>query len=96
VAMIKKKSKYRSVVINKKRFYFYKITWWDILGDAGHADTDEFNTMKPAEMITFAYIFSKDKNMLKTFSSYDNSSECFSDRNVFPIGCIKKLEKINI
>jgi len=52
--------------------------------------------MKPAEMITFAYIFSKDKNMLKTFSSYDNSSESFSDRNVFPIGCIKKLEKINI
>jgi hypothetical protein len=33
----------------------------DILGDAGHADSDEFNKMKPAEMITFAYIFSKDK-----------------------------------
>jgi hypothetical protein len=70
--------------------------WLDILGDAGHADSDEFTKMKPAEMITFAYIFSKDKNMLKTFSSYDNSSESFSDRNVFPIGCIKKLEKINI
>jgi hypothetical protein len=63
--MVKKKSKYRSVLINKKRYYFYKITWLDILGDAGHADSDEFNKMKPAEMITFAYIFSKDKNMLK-------------------------------
>lgn len=94
--MVKKKSKYRSVLINKKRYYFYKITWLDILGDAGHADSDEFTKMKPAEMITFAYIFSKDKNMLKTFSSYDNSFESFSDRNVFPIGCIKKLEKINI
>ncbi len=94
--MIKKKSKYRSLVINKKRYYFYKITWLDILGDAGHADVDEFNSMKPAEMITHAYIFSKDKKMLKTFASYDNSSESFSDRNVFPIGCIKKLEKINL
>lgn len=94
--MIKKKSKYRSVVINKKRYYFYKITWLDILGDAGHADMDEFIAMKPAEMITHAYIFSKDNNMLKTFASYDNSSESFSDRNVFPIGCIKKLEKINL
>jgi len=94
--MIKKKSKYRSLVINKKRYYFYKITWLDILGDAGHADVDEFNAMKPAEMITHAYIFSRDKKMLKTFASYDNSSESFSDRNVFPIGCIKKLEKINL
>ena len=94
--MIKKKSKYRSVLINKKRYYFYRIVWADILGDSGHADALEFSKMKPAEMITHAYVFSKDNNMLKTFASYDNSSESFSDRNVFPIGCIKKLEKINI
>ena len=47
-------------------------------------------------MVTHAYIFSKDNKTLKTFASYDNSSESFSDRNVFPTGCIKKLEKINI
>jgi hypothetical protein len=52
--------------------------------------------MKPAEMITHAYIFSKDKKNLKTFASYDSSFESFSDRNVFPTGCIKKLEKINL
>tara|TARA_S200002703_G_scaffold126370_2_gene112831 strand:- start:259 stop:543 length:285 start_codon:yes stop_codon:yes gene_type:complete len=94
--MVKKKSKYKSVIINKKRYYFYKIVWLDILGDSGHADVDEFNSMKPAEMVTHAYVYSKDNNMLKTFSSYDSSFESFSDRNVFPIGCIKKLEKINI
>ena len=33
-----KKSKYKSVVIKKKRYYFYKITWLDITGDSGHAD----------------------------------------------------------
>lgn len=94
--MPKKKSKYKSLMINKKRYYFYKITWLDILGDSGHADAEEFNKMKPAEMITHAYIFSKDNQSLRTFASYDINSESFSDRNVFPIGCIKKLEKINL
>lgn len=94
--MVKKKSKYKSVVINKKRYYFYKIIWLDILGDAGHADNNEFMDMKPAEMITHAYVFYKDSKLLRTFASYDSNAESFSDRNVFPIGCIKKLEKINL
>lgn len=94
--MINKKSKYKSIVINKKRYYFYKIVWLDILGDSGHADSEEFNQMKPAEMVTHAYIFYNDSKVLKTFASYDANSECFSDRNVFPKGCIKKLEKINL
>lgn len=94
--MKSKKSKYKSVVINKKRYYLYKITWLDILGDSGHADAQEFKDMKPAVMISYGYVFSKDNNMLKTFASHDNSSESFSDRNVYPIGCVRKLEKINI
>jgi len=94
--MTRKKSKYRHVVINKKRYYFYKITWLDILGDAGHADSNEFMEMKPAEMITHAYLFYKDSKVLKTFASYDSHFESFSDRNVFPKGCIKKMEKILI
>ena len=94
--MVKKKSKFRSILINKKRYYFYKITWLDILGDSGHADSEEFDQMKPAEMITHAYVFYNDSKVLKTFASYDSNSESFSDRNVFPKGCIKKLEKITL
>ena len=94
--MISKKSKYRSIVINKKRYYFYKIVWLDILGDSGHADVNEFMDMKPAEMITHAYVFYNDSKVLKTFASYDSNSECFSDRNVFPKGCIKKMEKVSL
>ena len=94
--MINKKSKYRSIVINKKRYYFYKIVWLDILGDSGHADVNEFMEMKPAEMITHAYVFYNDSKALKTFASYDSNSECFSDRNVFPKGCIKKMEKVSL
>jgi hypothetical protein len=41
--MIGKKSKYRNCVINKKRYYFYKIVWIDILGDTAHATVEEFD-----------------------------------------------------
>jgi len=92
--MRKKKAKYRSLLINKKRYYFYKIVWEDILGDSGHADKDEFMQMKPAIMETYAYLFNKDKKAIRTFASYDTSSESFSDRNVLPIGCVLKMEKI--
>ena len=92
--MRKKKAKYRSLLINKKRYYFYKIVWADILGDSGHADATEFTQMKPAIMETYAYVFNKDKKVLRTFASYDTSSESFSDRNAFPLGCVQKMEKI--
>ena len=92
----KKKSKYQSLVINKKRYYFYKIVWLDIVGDAGHADSEEFRKLIPAEMVSYGYIFSKDNQCVRTFASYDNNNESFSDRNVYQNGCIKSLQKINI
>ena len=94
--MVKKKSKYRSIVINKKRYYFYKITWLDILGDSGHATTHEFSGMIPSTMITHAYLYEKDSKCVRTFASYDQNDGLFSDRNVFPTGCIVKMEKINL
>lgn len=90
--MKRKKAKFRHIEINKKKYYFYTIKWLDILGDSGHASEKEFKAMKPAIMTTNAYVFSKDKKELKTFSSFDE--ETFSDRNVFPIGCIVKMEKV--
>ena len=89
-----KKSKYKSLVINKKRYYFYKITWLDIVGDAGHADGSEFSKFQPATMISYGYIFSKDNQCLRSFASHDSKEDSFSDRNVYPVGCIKSLEKI--
>ena len=60
-----KKSKYKSVVIKKKRYYFYKITWLDITGDAGHADLHTAQGFMPSTMVTHAYILNKDKKMLE-------------------------------
>ena len=90
----RKKSKYKSAIINKKRYYFYSIKWVDITGDAGHATPEEFDKFEASIMLTQAYVYKKTKKFLYTFSSYDLKDEVFSDRNIFPIGCIIKMEKI--
>jgi hypothetical protein len=82
--MKNKKSKYKAAIINKKRYYFYRITWIDILGDSGHANVEEFNKMKCAEMISYGYVFEKTNKFLKTFASYDSTEESFSDRKRLP------------
>jgi len=92
--MVKKKSKFRHISIGKKKYYFYKIVWYDILADGSHASATEFDNMKPALMTTMGYIYKKNKKCIWSFASYDD--ETFSDRNVFPIGCIKELKKILI
>tara|TARA_R100000231_G_scaffold139595_1_gene121507 strand:- start:4813 stop:5079 length:267 start_codon:yes stop_codon:yes gene_type:complete len=82
------------IVINKKRYNLYKITWIDIFGDAGHRSHDGLANMEPARKTTIAFIFKNSKKLVHTFSTYDNNEEEFSDCNVFPKGCILKMEKI--
>ena len=61
--MIAKKSKYKSVVIKKKRYYFYKITWVDPTGDSGHATAHDSLGLTPSVMITHAYLFDQNKKI---------------------------------
>jgi hypothetical protein len=51
--------------------------------------------MMPSVMITHAYLLCKDRKNVRTFASYEENDELFSDRNVFPRGCVLKMEKIN-
>ena len=90
----KRKKRYKHATIGKKKYYFYKIVWVDPCGDAGHADEDEMKKLKPAIMISQAYIFAKDKKHVWTFASYESEQAVFSDRNCFPRSIIKKMEKI--
>ena len=78
----KKKSKYKHCVIKKKKYY------------GGHATPFEFLGFLPSVMITRAYLFQKDKKYIRTFASYEENEELFSDRNVFPKGCIISMKKI--
>ena len=92
--MVAKKSKYKTVTIKKKRYYFYKITWSDITGDSSHADLHTALGMMPSIMVTHGYLLNKVKKNIRTFASYEVNDELFSDRNVFPRGCIIKMEKV--
>jgi len=74
----------------------YRIEWIDITGDAGHATAQEFDKFECATMITFAYVYKKTKKFIWTFSSFDTKDEVFSDRNIIPMGCITKMEKLNV
>ena len=94
--MFRKKSKYKHVSINKKKYYFYKISWVDITSDGGHATAEEFDKFECAKMVTFAYVYKRNKKFIWTFASYDQKDEAYSDRNVFPIKCITKMEKLNV
>ena len=90
----KKKSKYRHVVIGSKKFYFYRIEWVDITGDAGHASVEEFDKSVCSKMITLAYIYKKSTKFVWTFASYEEKDVSFSDRNVFPKGCILRMTRL--
>ena len=92
----RKKSKYRHVVINKKKYYFYTIRWLDITGDSGHKNKDEMDKLPICKMVTQAYVYKKNKKYLTTFSSYDEDDEVFSDTNIFPMGCVISMEKIQL
>ena len=94
--MVAKKSKYKSVVIKKKRYYFYKINWIDPTGDSGHASAQDSLSLVPSKMVTHAYLFHKDKKNVWTFATFEDNDDLFSDRNVFPKGCIVKMEKVLI
>jgi len=92
----RKKAKFRHAIIGNKKYYFYKIEWIDPCGDSSHAEATEVKELKPAKMISQAYIFAKDKKHVWTFASYDSEQAVFSDRNVFPKCIINKMEKITI
>ena len=47
-------------------------------------------------MVTQGYLFSKDKKYVRTFASYEQNEDLFSDRNVFPRSCIVKMEKVTL
>ena len=72
-----------------------RVEWIDCVSDSGWATDKEFDKMKLATPVNEGWLYSKDKHSIKLFASYEEGDELFSDRNVFPIGCIVKMEKIS-
>ncbi len=93
---VRKKHKYKHVILDKKKYYFYIIKWHDILGDSGHHDKKSLQNMEPAKMVTQGYIFHKDNQKVISFASYDEDQTTFSDVNTFPRGCVKSMKKVEL
>ena len=75
----------------------YRIEWDDIMSDSGWADEKQFTKMKIASPVNEGWLFSKDKNYVKVFASYDredDGSYTFGDRTMIPRACIKKMIKL--
>ena len=77
----------------------YRIEWIDILSDSGWATDREFNRMKLAFPVNEGWLFSKDKDNIKIFASYDKDEDTkeitFGDRTMIPLSCVKKMIKLN-
>ena len=49
----------------------YRVEWVDCVSDSGWADKNEFEKMRLAYPVNEGWIFSKDKESIKMFASYD-------------------------
>ena len=74
-----------------------RVEWIDILSDSGWADEKAFNKMKVATPVNEGWVYSKDKNYIKIFASYDKEDDgtlTFGDRTIIPTACIRKIIKL--
>jgi hypothetical protein len=75
----------------------YRIEWMDIISDSGWADEKQFHRMKLATPVNEGWLYSKDKDSIKVFASYDKDEDgtlTFGDRTMIPLSCVKKMSKI--
>ena len=75
----------------------YRVHWNDIISDSGWADEREFNKMRLSHPVNEGWLYSKDKDAVKLFASYDREDDgtiTFGDRTMIPLSCVKKMEKI--
>jgi len=77
----------------------YRVEWIDILSDSGWATDREFNRMKLAFPVNEGWLFSKDKDTIRMFASYEKDEDThemtFGDRTMIPLACVKKMVKLS-
>ena len=76
----------------------YRIDWIDIITEGGWGTEREFKNMKLATPVSEGWLFSKDKDNIKIFASYDKDEDTkeitFGDRTMIPLACVKKMTKL--
>jgi len=75
----------------------YRVLWVDCVSDSGWANETDFKKMKLATPVNEGWIFSKDKDSVKMFASYDKEDDgsfTFGDRTMIPRAWVRKMVKI--
>ena len=73
-----------------------RVEWIDCISDAGWATEKEFDRMKFAKPVNEGWLYSKDKDSIKLFASYDKDEDgfTFGDRTMIPRAWVRKIQKI--
>jgi len=77
-------------------FQKVRVEWVDCVSDSAWANDKEFNKMKLATPVNEGWLYSKDKNSIKLFASYDKDEDgiTFGDRTMIPLPWVKKVTKL--
>jgi hypothetical protein len=74
-----------------------RVEWVDCVSDSGWATEKEFDKMKLAKPVNEGWLYSKDKNAIKLFASYDEEDDgsfTFGDRTMIPSSWVKKVTRL--
>jgi hypothetical protein len=73
-----------------------RVEWIDCVSDSGWATEKEFDRMKLARPVNEGWLYSKDKDSVKLFASYDRDDDgiSFGDRTMIPLAWVKRIQKI--
>ena len=74
-----------------------RVEWVDCVSDSGWATEKEFDKMKLAKPVNEGWLYSKDKNAIKLFASYDEEDDgsfTFGDRTMIPSSWVKTVTRL--
>ena len=94
---IKRKLNLHQASPNDIPFPKVRVEWIDCVSDSGWANEKEFDKMKLARPVNEGWLYSKDKNSIKLFASYDREDDgsfSFGDRTMIPRDWVKKIQKL--
>ena len=77
-------------------FQKVRVEWVACVSDSGWATAKEFNKMRLAKPVNEGWLYSKDKESVKLFASYDKDEDgyVFGDRTMIPRAWVKKIQKL--
>ena len=73
-----------------------RVEWVDCVSDSGWANEKEFDKMSLSYPVNEGWLYSKDKESVKLFASYDKDDDgiTFGDRTMIPRAWVRKIQKL--